>query len=96
MAALYHRTWITRDTFDMGQRGRAREVSAVDLFCGLGGLTHGLMKAGIKVRLGVDIDPACEYPFVENNEGAEFLNRSVAKVTPATLYEASRTRETRP
>lgn len=29
-----------------------RKVYAVDLFCGAGGLTHGLMKAGVDVRLG--------------------------------------------
>jgi len=51
-------------------------INAVDIFCGAGGLTHGLQKAGINVRLGVDIDPACEYPFVENNN-AEFLKKSV-------------------
>ncbi len=53
-----------------------RKVYAVDLFCGAGGLTHGLQKAGIDVRLGVDIDPACEYPYITNN-GAKFLLKSV-------------------
>ena len=31
------------------------KVSAVDLFCGAGGLTYGLEKAGIDVRLRVSI-----------------------------------------
>ena len=53
-----------------------RKVYAVDLFCGAGGLTHGLQKAGIDVRLGVDIDPACEYPYITNND-AKFLLKSV-------------------
>ena len=52
------------------------KVYAVDLFCGAGGLTHGLMKAGVDVRLGVDIDPACEYPYTANNN-AKFLLKSV-------------------
>lgn len=51
-------------------------IAAIDLFCGVGGLTHGLERAGIDVRLGVDIDPACEYPFTANNQ-ARFLLRSV-------------------
>lgn len=51
-------------------------IAAIDLFCGVGGLTHGLERAGIEVRLGVDIDPACEYPFTANNK-AKFLLRSV-------------------
>lgn len=54
----------------------ANRINAIDLFCGVGGLTHGLEKAGIEVRLGVDIDPACEYPFTANNK-AKFLLRSV-------------------
>lgn len=51
-------------------------INAVDIFCGAGGLTYGLNKAGVNVQLGVDIDPACEYPFVENNN-ADFLKKSV-------------------
>lgn len=59
-------------------------VRAVDLFCGAGGLTQGLEKAGIKVCLGIDIDPACKYPYSTNNE-AEFLLKSVADVTASEL-----------
>jgi len=57
---------------------RAR-ISAIDLFCGVGGLTKGLEKVGIDVRLGVDIDPACEYPYTANNN-SEFLLKSVQDV----------------
>jgi len=53
-----------------------KTIAAVDLFCGAGGLTHGLERAGINVRLGVDIDPACEHPFVANNT-AKFLKADV-------------------
>lgn len=53
-----------------------RKIYAVDLFCGAGGLTYGLRRAGIDVRLGVDIDPACEYPYTANNT-AKFLLKSV-------------------
>ncbi|OIR25390.1 DNA cytosine methyltransferase [Bathymodiolus thermophilus thioautotrophic gill symbiont] len=52
------------------------KITAVDLFCGAGGLTKGLEDTGIKVNLGVDIDPACEYPYNENNSGV-FLNKSI-------------------
>jgi DNA (cytosine-5)-methyltransferase 1 len=44
------------------------DIRAIDLFCGVGGLTRGLLDAGINVRLGVDIDPACRYPYESNNE----------------------------
>lgn len=43
-------------------------IAAVDLFCGVGGLTHGLSRAGIDVKLGVDLDPACRFPIEENND----------------------------
>ena len=59
-------------------------IEAIDLFCGVGGLTHGLHRAGINVRLGVDIDPACEYPYVTNNS-AEFLLRSVEELKASEL-----------
>lgn len=39
--------------------------------------THGLLKEGIKVKLGVDIDPACKFPFEANNKKAKFLKRNV-------------------
>lgn len=51
-------------------------VSAVDLFCGVGGLAHGLRRAGITVNAGVDVDPACRYPF-ERNNSAEFIEKDV-------------------
>jgi hypothetical protein len=61
-----------------------RKVYAVDLFCGAGGLTHGLIMAGINVRLGVDIDPACEHPYVANNN-ARFLLKSVEELDASEL-----------
>ncbi len=52
------------------------KINAIDLFCGAGGLAHGLQKSGIDVKLGIDIDPACKYPFEVNNK-AKFLLKSV-------------------
>jgi DNA (cytosine-5)-methyltransferase 1 len=62
-------------------------IVAVDLFCGAGGLTHGMERVGIDVRLGIDLDPSCEYPYVENNR-AEFLPKSVADVTGEEIRAA--------
>lgn len=63
----------------------SRLVSAVDLFCGAGGLTHGLQMAGIDVKLGVDIDANCEYPYNANND-AKFLNRSVEDIAGEDIH----------
>lgn len=59
-------------------------ISAVDLFSGAGGLTHGLASAGINVRVGVDVDPACEYPYTKNNR-ARFLLKSVSEIESCEL-----------
>jgi DNA (cytosine-5)-methyltransferase 1 len=59
-------------------------VVAIDLFCGAGGLSKGLQDAGISVVAGIDIDPACKYPF-ESNIDAAFVQEDVRKVTAAHL-----------
>jgi len=59
-------------------------IHAVDLFCGVGGLTNGLKRAGIDVRMGVDIDPACQYPYEKNND-AKFVLKSVEDLTAREL-----------
>ena len=64
-----------------------KEIRAVDLFCGVGGLTRGLEKAGIDVRLGVDIDPACEFAYTANNE-ADFLLESVNDLKSMVIESA--------
>lgn len=61
-------------------------ISAVDLFCGVGGLTKGLSNAGIKVKLGVDLDPSCKYPIEENND-TRFLLGDVSKLEAEIISE---------
>lgn len=56
-------------------------AKCVDLFCGIGGLTHGLMQAGIPVVAGVDVDENCRYPYEKNNPGARFFALDVAKLS---------------
>ena len=60
-------------------------ATAVDLFCGAGGLTRGLLDAGIPVAAGYDIDGVCEYAYEHNNLGAEFKKLSVNDLTSAAL-----------
>jgi DNA (cytosine-5)-methyltransferase 1 len=59
-------------------------ITAVDLFCGVGGLTCGLIRGGIKVAAGIDIDPNSRYPFEKNNT-AIFLERDVSKLQGSDL-----------
>ncbi len=55
-------------------------IRAVDLFCGVGGLTAGLRAAGIEVVAGIDLDKHCEYAYQENNPGSRFVHKDAAKV----------------
>jgi DNA (cytosine-5)-methyltransferase 1 len=55
-------------------------IVAVDLFCGVGGLTYGLNKSGIKVVAGVDVDEKCKFAYEENN-GASFIHKSIKEIT---------------
>lgn len=54
-------------------------VGAVDIFCGIGGLTNGIQKSGIKVIAGIDVDSSCEFAFTQNNNSI-FINKSITEV----------------
>ncbi len=56
------------------------KIIAIDLFCGVGGLTYGLRKAGIDVKMGIDNDPECEFPYSSNNH-SRFLLKSIEAIT---------------
>lgn len=60
-------------------------VTAVDLFCGAGGLTRGLKNVGIDVVRGVDFDENCQYAYEENNKNSIFVGKSVADLKKAEL-----------
>lgn len=60
-------------------------LACVDLFCGVGGLTHGLTKAGVQVIAGVDLDGDCQYPFESNNCTARFHARDVGTLEGSEL-----------
>jgi len=52
----------------------------VDLFCGVGALSHGLKLAGLNIIAGYDVDARCKYAFEKNNR-AKFHSRDVSKLT---------------
>ncbi|HDR8999845.1 TPA: DNA cytosine methyltransferase, partial [Burkholderia vietnamiensis] len=59
-------------------------ISCVDLFCGAGGLTHGFVLEDLPVAAGIDLDPACRFPYEANNQ-AKFVERSVSTVAAEEL-----------
>jgi len=64
---------------------KSRSIVAVDLFCGAGGLTRGLLDAGIRVVAGYDIDEACRFPYEYNNAPVSFRRKSVSDIASDEL-----------
>lgn len=54
-------------------------IAGVDLFCGVGGLTHGLIRGGVRVIAGFDIDSKCRFPYESNNDST-FVERDIAEL----------------
>lgn len=52
-------------------------IKAVDFFCGGGGMSYGMKKAGIKVLAGIDYEPACKETYEANIKGAKFIQADV-------------------
>jgi len=61
-----------------------KNIEAIDIFCGIGGLTNGLKKAGIDVKAGIDSDISCKYAY-ETNNGAKFIGEDIAKIKGSDL-----------
>jgi DNA (cytosine-5)-methyltransferase 1 len=61
-----------------------KSPAVVDLFCGLGGLSHGFVAQKMRVVAGIDLDPACEYAYTSNNNG-KFIKADIAKVSGEDL-----------
>lgn len=55
-------------------------VQVVDLFCGVGGLTRGLLDAGLSVVAGFDLDNTCKYTYESNND-VTFYNKNIRNIT---------------
>ena len=63
----------------------ASDVVCVDLFCGAGGLTHGLIRGGVSVAAGVDFDDSCQHPYTANHQGVAFHKHDVAELKASDI-----------
>lgn len=54
-------------------------IAAIDLFCGIGGLSLGLQQSGVSVVGGIDNDPFCA-PIYEANLNTSFIHADVRNV----------------
>ncbi|RDB07170.1 DNA cytosine methyltransferase [Runella aurantiaca] len=59
-------------------------IKVIDLFCGIGGLSHGFVREGFEVAAGFDIDETCRFPF-ETNNNALFVNKDIREVKGSEL-----------
>ena len=59
---------------------KSTEFSAVDFFCGGGGMTYGLRQAGINVVAGVDFDIAAKETYEFNNSDSKFIHADINKL----------------
>ncbi|GIU34071.1 cytosine-specific methyltransferase [Shewanella colwelliana] len=60
------------------------KIVGVDLFCGAGGLTRGLLDSGILISAGLDIESNCKYAY-ETNNGAKFYSKDITTLTSEEL-----------
>ncbi len=60
--------------------------TAVDLFCGIGGLTKGLSLAGIDVAAGFDVDESCRFAYEKNNN-SDFICEDIVNVEPEEIMK---------
>ena len=62
-------------------------IKAIDFFCGAGGLTRGLLDAGIKVLAGVDNDERLKGTYTHNNKPSRFINKDIDAIEIHELRE---------
>jgi ribosomal protein L11 methylase PrmA len=61
-----------------------KSLSAIDVFCGIGGLSYGLKKAGIPVVAGIDVDESCQFAFEKNVKGT-FIKKDITVIKGQAL-----------
>ncbi len=66
---------------------RLRQLTAIDLFCGCGGISCGLERAGFNILAGVDNEPTYTQSFQVNFPNAISLGHDLSKITAAQVME---------
>lgn len=62
-------------------------IKAIDFFCGAGGLTRGLLDAGISVVAGVDNNQRLQRTYEHNNQPSRFIASDISELDIARLRE---------
>jgi len=68
-------------------------LTAIDLFCGAGGLTLGLKRAGFNVVAGVELNPEIAKTYKTNHPTTKLLMKDVREVTGKGIFELTGLKE---
>lgn len=63
--------------------------TAIDLFCGAGGLSEGFRQAGFRVLAGNDIDPHASQTFVASHSGAELFPGPIEDISAGDFLKSA-------
>src|SRR5438094_5019355 len=69
-------------------------MRAIDFFCGAGGLTRGLLDAGLEVLAGFDADVRCKETYERNNSGVRFFEQDMRRLTAEEILKLAGSRRT--
>lgn len=65
--------------------GQKVTLKAVDFFCGAGGMSLGLLNAGIRVLAGIDNAAECRKTYESNIKGAKFIKHDICTLSAPAL-----------
>lgn len=71
-----------------------KNIAVVDLFCGIGGLSHGFLKEKFEIKAGIDLDETCSYAYEKNNK-ADFICKSIKEISGKEINELFGNSQTR-
>lgn len=66
---------------------KENKIKAVDFFCGGGGMSFGMKKAGINVLAGIDYEENCRKTYETNVKGAKFIKADVFELKEKELQK---------
>lgn len=67
----------------------SRSLTAIDLFCGAGGLSEGFRQAGFRVLVGQDFDHAAGATFAATHPEARFIPGPIQEVSASCLLRST-------
>lgn len=62
-------------------------LKAIDFFCGGGGMSAGMLNAGISILAGIDYEPSCKETYEANIKGAQFIQADVFELKETELQK---------